>query len=104
MPSPQAFAWNTLLQLPRADTLFQHLFNFSDRPGQFYALAGLYYSDEQGFERAARSLASASDSVAVMEGCVRWVRPVQEVVAQMRSGRWSAQLRTIRTIPTERWQ
>ena len=32
-PSPQAFAWNTLLQLPRADTLFATLLTTGNRPG-----------------------------------------------------------------------
>src|SRR5262245_31247830 len=42
MPSAQALAWNTLLQLPRADSLFQHLFEVGNRAGQLYALAGLF--------------------------------------------------------------
>jgi hypothetical protein len=100
-PSVQALAWNTLLQLPQADSLFRELFRVGNPPGQLYALAGLYYVDSAGFERSAAQLAGRRDQVEVMEGCVRVHRPLAELLAEVASGRWSGMLRTIRTFPQQ---
>ena len=100
-PSPQALAWNTLLQLPRADSLFQHQFEVGNRAGQLYALAGLYYVDSIGFRRAEAQLAGIKEDVEAMEGCVLARRPLTDLLAEVRSGRWSGMLRTIRPFPKQ---
>ena len=98
LPATQALAWKTILQLPRADTLFETLLKTGSRPAQLYALAGLYLTDTLAFRYQARKLANAQDSVLTVEGCIGMVRPVRDLVAELRTGRWSAALQTFHTV------
>ena len=96
---PQVYAWNTLLQMPRADTLFATLVRIGTLPGQLYGLAGLYYADSVTFKAAATQVASQHALVEVMRGCSSFSWDVAQLVEEIRSGYWSLELATARQAP-----
>jgi hypothetical protein len=96
---PQVYAWNALLQMPRADTLFATLLRVGTLPGQLYALAGLYYADSLAFRAAAPRLAQLHASVQVMRGCSSLSWDVADLVQDIRTGSWSMDLATARQDP-----
>ena len=89
--STQALAWRVVYQSPQADSVFRSLLRDATRPGQLYALAALFVSDQASyFREAARQRAQGGD-VLTQVGCIVSRQSVASVLAEMDSGRWSGE-------------
>jgi hypothetical protein len=89
--STQALAWRVISQSPVADSVFQSLLQDATRPGQLYALAGLFVTDQATYVlEAARQRAKGGEASAQF-GCIVSCQPVATILDDMDSGRWSGE-------------
>ena len=88
--SVQALAWRVVFQSGAADSVFTSLLLDATRPGQLYALAGLYFVDRPRYAHAAAQQRALGGEVATQLGCVGSLQSVSGILDQMDRGYWSA--------------
>ena len=91
MTSTQALAWRVVFQSRVADSVVRSLLRDATRPGQLYALAGLFVTNQPTyFLEAARQRAQGGE-VSTQFGCIVSHQPVATILDEMDSGRWSGE-------------
>ena len=90
-------AWRVVHASPKADSIFKELVYSDDikYPALLYGLAGVYATDSLFFRSSMPRVSTTSDSVHVTEDCVARWQPVASLVADLRSGQWTDQLRGV---------
>jgi hypothetical protein len=97
--STQALAWRVVFQSPAADSVFRSLLIDATRPGQLYALAGLFLTDPAAYARAAAEQRAQGGEVQTQLGCIVSRQPVAVLLNQLDRGEWSAEFIAGRPLP-----
>jgi hypothetical protein len=94
---PVVTAWRVVDASPKADSIFKELVYSDDirYPALLYGLAGVYATDSAFFRSNMPRVSLTNDSVHVTEDCVARWQPVASSTADLRSGRWTYQLRGV---------
>jgi hypothetical protein len=87
--STQTLAWRVVFQSPAADSVFRSLLSNATRPGQLYALAGLFITDHTAYVRGAARQRAGGGQVATQYGCIGSQQAVASILDQMDGGHWS---------------
>ena len=87
--STQVLAWQVIYQHPQGDSVFKSLLLDGTRPGQFYALAGLFLRDRASYAVGAARQRSIGGQILTQSGCIAYERAVTAILSEMDSGRWS---------------
>lgn len=78
--SPYVQSFNEILKEKSADEAFKSLLANATIAGKLYALCGIYFTDQESFERETAKYAQSGESVSTMSGCVIFNRKVAEIV------------------------
>ena len=89
--STQALAWRVVFQSPVADSVFRSLLRDATRPGQLYALAGLFVTDQPTYVLEAARQRAQGGEVSTQFGCIVNHQSVATILDEMDSGRWSGE-------------
>jgi hypothetical protein len=89
--STQALAWRVVFQSPAADSVFQSLLSDATRPGQLYALAGLFINDHAAYVQGAVRQRTQGGVVSTQFGCIVSQQPVAGILDEMDRGDWSSE-------------
>ena len=95
---PEVLAWRYILPSDRADSVFKAILHDGPRPGQLYALAGLYLIDSVAYKRESRRLRSLAGDVPTVIGCIVGARSVSSVLDDMDRGWWTKEFLAARLI------
>ena len=96
---PEALAWQAVARSVKADSLFKALVQTPSPVGQLYGLAGVYWTDTSAYPLLAAHRRSQSGSVSTMVGCIARYVSIAEVVREIDTGRWTAELRVGQLLP-----
>jgi len=86
---PEVLAWRIILQNPHRDSIFTTILSDASRPGQLYALAGLYFTDRAAYYRAARDQRRRGGDISSTIGCIGAQRSVTSIIEEMDKGWWT---------------
>ncbi|HEV7406811.1 MAG TPA: hypothetical protein VGO11_27930 [Chthoniobacteraceae bacterium] len=73
-------AFRLLAKDPQAGAVFKHLVAKGSASGQLYALCGLYFTDDDYFQKAAAALRRSATAVEFHSGCFGCRMPVAAIV------------------------
>jgi len=93
MTPPEVLAFRSLLGSSRSDCLYKRLLGEASTPGQLYALAGIYFTDPEGFAAAIQPYLESADQVETMFGCIVDKQVVSVIATSIASGALPLDLR-----------
>lgn len=79
-------AFRMLLREPEADEALRALLDRATRPGQLYALAGLYFIDPDYFQRAVKPYLRSDAEVQTFFGCIMDRQRVAKMAERIEDG------------------
>jgi hypothetical protein len=85
-PSGQVEAFRRLLGEPETDRAFKSLQRSATLPGQLYALAGLYFTDQGHLQSTAQKYRRNQTKVETYFGCIIDEQPASRMVAGITDG------------------
>ena len=78
--SPSVESFNTLLKEKEADAAFKSLIANAKPAGQLYALSGLYFTDQEAFQKEVKNFRQKDEMVRAMSGCEMFDEKISKIV------------------------